>query len=92
MRVRLASTPDGFVATPCASQSSGVLGSLVAADALALLPVASTGEEAGARVRVQLLHLEGLAGSTPDFGWESASQPTPDSSSVSSSRDPGECC
>ena len=74
VRVRLGLDPEGFTCAPTGSQSSGVLGSMVAADGLALLPRERAGAAAGSRVRVQVLHLEWLHGETPDL-WPGAAVP-----------------
>ena len=55
IRCRLELEPDGWRATPAPYQGSHVMTSLVGADALALLPAATTRVEAGEPVTVELL-------------------------------------
>jgi molybdopterin molybdotransferase len=65
IRVRLADGPDGPIATPVASQSSGVLTGLGAGAALLVGPAAERQLAAGTRYPVILLNPEALARTTP---------------------------
>jgi molybdopterin molybdotransferase len=51
------------------TQSSGVLSSMSKAHGLLLLSRASTGVQAGQRVRVMVLDWSFLSGSEPRYGW-----------------------
>jgi len=55
IRVRLALTPSGVVATPTGAQGSHVLSSMLGADALAIIPVGEAPLPAGAEVRLERL-------------------------------------
>jgi molybdopterin molybdotransferase len=60
VRVSLDAQADGWHAKPTGAQGSHVLTSMLAADALALLPSDSTGVRAGERVQIEPLWGEGL--------------------------------
>ena len=92
IRVRLGLGAGGFTCASTGTQSSGVLGSLVEADGLALIPRESGGVPAGTRVRVQVLHLEWLHGRAPGFGWGEA-WTAPDASALAPvGGDGDDCC
>lgn len=55
VRCRLAPRPDGWHAQPTGPQGSHVLSSMLAADALAIVPSATTEVPAGARVEIEPL-------------------------------------
>ncbi len=55
VRVTLSRDTDGYLATPTGSQSSGVLLSMARADALLIIPSASSGLSVGDQATVQLL-------------------------------------
>jgi molybdopterin biosynthesis enzyme len=55
VRVRLEKTPDGFVAHPTGPQGSGILMSMVSADALMAVPTDTDRIEEGSTVIVQLV-------------------------------------
>ncbi len=55
LRCRLTAADDGWHARPTGPQGSHVLSSMLKADALALIPTASSGTRAGERVAVELL-------------------------------------
>ena len=59
---------SGLVATPVSRQSSGVLTSMVEADALSLIP-ADSGPVTGGTIRVQVLDPRFLDGASADYGW-----------------------
>ena len=67
IRVRLADGPDGPVATPASSQSSGVLTGLGAGAALLVGPAAERQLLAGGRYPVLVVDGEGLARTAPAF-------------------------
>jgi len=95
VRVRLGLGSSGFTCASTGTQSSGVLGSLVEADGLALIPRESGGVPAGTRVRVQVLHLEWLHGLTPGFGWGetwTAPQAVAATPAAGDEGDEGDCC
>ena len=69
-RVVLTRADDGrWLARRTGNPSSGVLSSMVQAHALLLLPAESTGLQAGATARVQVLDWRFLAGAEPAYGW-----------------------
>jgi molybdopterin molybdotransferase len=55
VRCRLLLRPDGWQAQPTGDQRSHILGSMLGADALALIPTSATSVRAGERVEVLLL-------------------------------------
>ncbi|MGH2863804.1 MAG: molybdopterin molybdotransferase MoeA [Solirubrobacteraceae bacterium] len=55
VRARLLLTPEGWQARPTGDQRSHILGSMLGADALALIPTSVTSVRAGERVEVLLL-------------------------------------
>jgi molybdopterin molybdotransferase len=65
VRVRLTQGPDGFVATPAASQSSGVLSGMAAGAGLLVGPRHDVTLEAGRRYPVLVAGADGLAGEVP---------------------------
>jgi molybdopterin biosynthesis enzyme len=60
VRVRLEKTPDGFVAHPTGPQGSGILMSMVSADALMAVPTDTDRIEEGSKVTVQLVKENGF--------------------------------
>jgi molybdopterin molybdotransferase len=61
-RVALSWDDEGLVATPTATQSSGVLTTMMQADALTLIPLESGPLDAGDRVQVQILRWDWARG------------------------------
>ncbi len=68
-RVSLSWDADGLVATPTATQSSGVLMTMMQADGLTLIPTASASLEAGEFIDVQVLRWDWAA--QTDHGYPS---------------------
>ena len=69
-RVQLRQGPDGVIeATPTASQSSGVLMSMVQGDGFTLLGEDDGAVEAGDTLRVQVLRWGWMNREEPGYGW-----------------------
>lgn len=74
MLVRVSLAPHGgWVATPAASSSSGLVSAMARADGFALLGIDATRVEAGDTVNVQLL-ADGIPGrAEPTYPWSGRS-------------------
>lgn len=76
-RVTLAPGEQGWLATPTATQSSGVLMSMVLADGLTLLPPDAGNQDAGDWISVQLIRADWGSASSPGYPWKDHA-PLPD--------------
>ena len=76
-RVTLSAGEQGWLATPTATQSSGVLMSMVLAHGLTLLPPDAGNQAAGDLISVQVIRKEWGSASTPGYPWKDHA-PLPD--------------
>ena len=76
-RVTLSPSEQGWLATPTATQSSGVLMSMVLADGLTLLPPDAGNQSAGDTISVQVIRPEWGSAPSPGYPWQDHA-PLPD--------------
>lgn len=76
-RVTLSRDAQGWIATPTATQSSGVLMSMVLADGLTLLAPDAGDQSQGAEISVQLIRPDWGSAAQPGYPWQDHG-PVPD--------------